>query len=216
MQTEITKIQKTKQGHYALFCVSGFLFSVDELTVSEYHLQEGIVLSEAELSALEKKSQFQKAKSKALTYLSLRDYGRAELRAKLERLFDEDTAIAAVQKMQELGYIDDERFAAHRAKYLLETRGMSIRETGQKLRQLKLDREIIKVALEAFSSEEGDKENAVAFLRKKQLTNLQNGNYKKVLAAMQRKGFNYSAARYAVEVVLQEQNLQIDMDDEEF
>ena len=208
MQTEITKIQTTKQGHYALFCISGFLFSVDAETVIQYDLKKGKVLSEPELLSLEKKSLFQKAKNRALTYLSIRDYGQEELRLKLERFYDKDAAEYAVQKMCDLGFVDDEKFATHRARYLVETRGLSIKVAKVKLQQLNLSKDIIEASLQEFSEEDSDEENAVAFLRKKHLSNIKSGNMKKVLASTQRKGFNYATIKRALNVIFEEENIE--------
>lgn len=216
MQTEITKIQKTKQGRYALFCVTGFLFSVDGDTLLLNHVQEGASFSETEMAKLKRASDFSKAKTKALQYISLRDYGTAELQAKLERTFDKDTAKQAVQKVQELGLIDDTRFAAHRAKYLIEEKKCSVRETQQKLTQLKLNKEIIAEAMQPFLFDEPDSANAVNLVNKKYIRHLQNGEIKKVYAALQRKGFSYRDAKLAVTTVLQEQNIGTDDFSEDF
>ena len=208
MQTEITKIQTTKRGHYALFCVSGFLFSVDADTILQYDLKKGKVLSETELLSLEKKSLFQKAKNKALMYLSIRDYGQEELRLKLECFYDKDATEFAVQKMCELGFVDDERFALHRAKYLIETRGLSVKEAKQKLQLLHLERDVIEATLQEFSEEGSDEENALTFLRKKHLSNIKSGNLKKIFASTQRKGFNYATIKRALNVICEEENIK--------
>ncbi len=216
MQTEITKIQKTKQGRYALFCVTGFLFSVDGDTLLLNHIQEGSSFSEKEMEHLRRASDFGKAKAKALQYISLRDYGTAELQTKLERMFDKDTAAQAVQKMQELELIDDERFAAHRAKYLIEEKKCSVREAQQKLAMLKLSNDIIAEAMQPFLHEEPDGDNAEHLVRKKYVRHLQSGDTQKVYAALQRKGFSYRDAKQAIATVMQEQDIETDDVSEDF
>lgn len=54
-------------------------------------------------------------REKALYLLSLRDYGRAELEKKLRDEAGEDAAAEAAGRMEELGLLDDRRYAARLA-----------------------------------------------------------------------------------------------------
>ena len=92
----ITDIKITKKGKYALFCGSEFLFSVDEATSQAYDLHPGMDISEEGLSELRKRSEYNKALSRAFLILGSRDHSEYELFTKLSRSFDEETASAAV------------------------------------------------------------------------------------------------------------------------
>lgn len=85
----------------------------------------------------------------ALAYLSRRDYGREELARRLKQRGAEPTPLAeAMARLEDLGYIDDRRFAAGRVRQrrLFGRRGRSA--IRQELRELGLDPELIEEALE--------------------------------------------------------------------
>lgn len=198
----ITRIQKTKLGRYALFDDDGaFLFSVDEQTLVQEKLCEDMQLCAARLNELKAVSDTRKAKEKALSYLSLRDYAGGELHEKLLRTFDPHSAAAAVAEMRRLDLLNDEKFARHRAKYLME-RGKSSREIAQHLQQKGIDRETARAVLDELSPEDGDA--CYAVVQKSYLRKLQNGERQKVLAALARRGFSYGDAKSAIERSLAE------------
>lgn len=198
----ITRIQKTKLGRYALFDDDGeFLFSVDEQTLVQEKLREDMVIDAARLNELKAMSDTRKAKEKALSYLSLRDYAGGELHEKLLRTFDPHSAAAAVAEMRRLDLLNDEKFARHRAKYLAE-HGKSSREIAQQLQQKGIDRETVRAVLDELAPEDGDA--CFALVQKSYLRKLENGETQKVLAAMARRGFSYSDAKSAIDRALAE------------
>ena len=145
---KISKITETKRGRFALFDEEGeLLFSVDGETLVKNDIREGAALDAAALSELHAQSETRKAKDKALGYLSLRDHASGELYGKLCQKFDPHSAAAAVAEMQRLDLLDDEKFARHRAKYLLE-KHKSAREISQSLARLGIDRETVQAVLE--------------------------------------------------------------------
>ncbi len=213
MQTErvtITEIRKTRQGRFALFCENGFLFSLDSETFFTRSIGEGMALAPAELEELRAASETRKAADKALQYLSLRDYASGELYQKLCTRFDEPSAAAAVAKAADLGLLNDEQFARHRARYLLE-RHKSRREIARHLAQKGIDRETAEAVLEElFQPAQPDGPGpeaaaALALLRKSYARRLAEGRRDAVLAALARRGFSYAAVREALEWYGEEQ-----------
>lgn len=195
MAVKITKISKTKKGRYALFCESGFLFSVDDETYFLNHVCEGDELTDSELDALLQKSDLKKAKEKALNYLSLRDYSQSELYKKLLLKFDSDTAKAAVDKAMELGLINDEKFAQARAKSLIG-KNKSRREVQSVLSQKGIDRETAAEILQQL--EPDDLASCRAVIQKHYISKLAAGKTPAVIAALARRGFNYSTIKSAL------------------
>ncbi|MEG2634343.1 MAG: RecX family transcriptional regulator, partial [Oscillospiraceae bacterium] len=146
----ITEIKQTKRGRYALFCADGFMFSIDEDTVARHHVKKGMQLENEQLMQIRAASDFQKAKNKALDLLSMRDHSEYELRQKLMKTYDEDTAALAVQKVSELKLTDDGTFARRYASELIESKGQSRRAAAQKLREKGISREIIEQTLTKY------------------------------------------------------------------
>lgn len=193
---KISRITETKQGRFALFDEAGeFVFSVDGETLAKNKLTEGTALTADALSCVQAQSDTRRAKDKALSYLSLRDYASGELYEKLRQKFDEHSAAAAVAEMQRLGLVNDENFARHRAKYLAG-QNRSAREIRQKLAQKGIDREMAEQAVEALAH--SDEDACYALLQKSYLKKLAAGETQKVLAALARRGFSYGAAKAAI------------------
>ncbi len=193
--TVITRISKTKQGRFALFSEEGFLFSVDGETLLKHNVSEDTALCDEALCALRAASDTRKAKDKALTYLSLRDYASRELYDKLCLRFDGETAAAAVAEMCRLALINDAAFAVHRAKYLAGQK-KSKREIARVLQQKGIAREDIAAALDALSCEDCDALNAL--IEKQYAAKLAAGGRDKVIAALMRRGFAYCDIKRAI------------------
>lgn len=201
----ITGIRKTKQGRFALFDENGFLFSLDSETFFTHTIEEGMALTPPQLEELRAVSETRKATDKALGYLSLRDYASGELYQKLLARFDEHSAAAAVAKAAGLGLLNDENFARHRAKYLLE-RHKSRREIARHLAQKGISRETAEMVLEELYEQaqpsggpSPEAAAALALLRKSYARKLAEGRRDAVLAALARRGFSYAAVREALE-----------------
>ena len=201
---KISKITETKRGRFALFDEEGeLLFSVDGETLVKNDIREGAALDAAALSELHAQRETRKAKDKALGYLSLRDHASGELYGKLCQKFDPHSAAAAVAEMQRLDLLDDEKFARHRAKYLLE-KHKSAREISQSLARLGIDRETVQAVLEELDPSGEDA--CYAVVQKNYLRKLAAGERDKVLAALARRGFTFAEAKGAVQRALDELN----------
>lgn len=189
-QYTISRITVTKKGRYALFCGGDFLFSVDEETYLRHHLKEGMTLDREELFSLRAASDYFAAKNKALDYLGLRDHSRKELTDKLCRRFDRETALLAVEKMEELGLLDDGRYAEKLAEELLTRQGKSLRAAAQKLAEKGVARDIAAEVLEPYK-EKGEQEALRALVDKKYRRKLADpANRDNVIAALARRGFS--------------------------
>lgn len=203
METTITRIARTRQGRFALFCGDEFLFSVDDETFFGWHLAEGSTLSAAELEELRARSDTKKAIAKALEYLSLRDHAAGELYDKLRKKFDPASCRAAVERMRELGLTDDYAFALGRARYLLAQR-KSRRAVEHTLAEKGVDKETIcRVMEEVYTeAEEEGKDPEMEALRglieKNYARRLAQGRTDQVAAALCRRGFAPAAVRAAL------------------
>lgn len=183
----ITEIKTTKKGRYALFCSDGFLFSIDEDTFVSFGIRKGIELTEDDLAELKKHSDYRKAIDKAFSFLGVRDHSEYELYTKLTRTFDPDTSRQAVDRVRELGYLDDSSFAERYAGELMR-KGKSLGEVRQKLAEKRIPREISDSVLDSIEADE--KPLIKDMINKKYLRKLSDENGRqKVYAALLRRGF---------------------------
>lgn len=201
---QVTEIKQTKKGRYALFCDGEFLFSVDEETFAQHHITTGMKLTDQELESIRQNSDNQKAFRKALDFLALRDHSTAELKTKLQRTFDEETAQHAVDRVLDIGYLDDRAFAQKYADELIHRKGTSLRGAQNKLWQKGLSRDIIEEVLSAYEQDETAQIREL--IEKKYRAKLAAGNTQAVFAALARRGFSASDIRAA----LNEYNAGID------
>ncbi len=194
----ITDITKTKKGYNALFCQSGFLFSVDDMMLVQEKITIGSCFTQQELSLIYEKSCTNKAVQKAYNLLSFRSHGRKELYTKLCKNFDSDCANAACEKMEQLGLINDEEFCKAKADYLINVKKCSLCELRAKLLTLGINKDIIESCIESYDTDT-QQENLLHLLQTKYRTKLEQPQ--KVIASLMRKGFRYSEIRKALNIL---------------
>ncbi len=175
---------------------------IDRDTYDNSGYSEGDLIDEAELTALIAASRRARAYSRALWLLDSRDYTAKAMLDKLKMLYGETAAAQAVADLQEIGIIDDERFAARAAEFML-TQGRSERDTVNRLRQKGVAYETARDAVSAVAveSEIDAVEQIKALIDKKYAARLLGGDKnerQKVVAAIARKGFDFDDIRIAI------------------
>lgn len=203
----ITDVQKRRGKLYLLFLDGEEAMTVDALTFDESPYRMGGTITDEELHALLEDSRRRRAKEKAFYLLSLRDYGRAELEKKLRDEAGEEAAAEAAGRMEELGLLDDRRYAARLAGDCVGRRCFPRRRAVQELTGRGIDRDLAEDAVDEAleAAEKDDRLLALELLRKKYYNKLYDENARrKTMAALARYGFSYDAARFAVEAALSE------------
>ena len=121
---QITDIRRGKDGaeKYHLYVDGNYLLTVHEQVYYENHLAVGQTVTGLELDTLQQQSQFIWAKSLALQHLSRRSMSAKQLLDKLKERVDEEAAQAAVERMAELGYLDDADYAGRLARDMTKLR----------------------------------------------------------------------------------------------
>ncbi len=140
-----TKIHISIDGEYALTVDADYWYS------SGYSYREDI--TEEEFEELKEKIGCRRAYNKALTLLTSRDHSRQELKRKLLRSFDENAVEAALDRVQELNLINDERFALAFANELYNKKKMSVFAISRELYAKGIDRDIIDEVVSSFDTD---------------------------------------------------------------
>lgn len=193
----ITAIEPRRKSLSAIFIDGEYALKLDTETVITEKLKIGSEIDDDRLLELIKASDAKRAKEKALWLISYRDHSEGELRQKLLRDFGEEAVDKAVHRLCELGLINDENFARKYAQSLSH-KHMSQRQIQQKLRQKGLDRDLTSEAVEDLDLDE--KEEIRALINKKYLRKLSDeGDLRRTIAALQRRGFGYSDIRSVIE-----------------
>ena len=148
----------------------------------------------------------EETRKKALDLLNRRDYGSAELCAKLvEKGAVPDDAEAAVRYMIRVGFIDDERYAAMVARHYA-AKGYGPARVREELRRRKLDRELWDAAIDALP-DSGEKAE-ILFKNKMRGKGADADALRRACAALARRGFAWEDIRAAQERYLAEMELE--------
>lgn len=195
---QITDIQKRKGMLYAVYIDGEFAFDVDRdvFIISGYKI--GSSIDQDDLCSLRKDSDFKRAKDKALYLLERRDYSKLELIKKILTTIDnESAAVAAADRMEELGLIDDIKFAKKYADNLINVKNFSSKRIEYELIKKGIKKEDARNIIESMDVDPVDK--IVLLINKKYINSLKDQKGKqRVILALQRLGYKWDDIRSAL------------------
>ena len=163
---------------------------------AEHYFKDGTEITQEEWESLTDSIYYKKAVDKCYDLLSRRDHSVKELKTKLLRTVDEKNADKAIEKMLELGYLDDEKYARNLVKYLAQTRNMSKNHIKQEMFKRGIPNEIIVMVMEDYEFDNVSCVVDLILTKYRNKLNNEDGN-KKVIASLMRKGFSYSDIKNA-------------------
>ena len=133
-----------------------------ELVLTE-HLHVGDEIDPARLEALEEKDRGWKARDAALSLLSHRARSATELKRRLKRKgYEAETADATVERMEELGMVDDASFAESFVRDRVRLRPHGRRRLKAELRAKGVDDETARAAIDEVMEREDASETDLA------------------------------------------------------
>lgn len=190
-----------------------YRFSLDIFQLSELGVKVGRELSEAELVELEGESSFGKLYARALEYTMLRPHSAREIRDYLWRKtratkyksrktgeikeregVSQTIANRVFDRLQEKGYIDDEKFTRYWVENRNQTKGASLRKLQAELRAKGVENTIIENAF--ANSERNDADELAKIIAKKRN---KYDDPQKFMAYLARQGFSYDDIKIALE-----------------
>lgn len=205
----IVEIKRKKQHLCEIILSTGDCFLLDSDYCAEKALKEEMEITESEISVMKQESDYKRALSRSLWYIERGDLSQKSLKEKLKKAgFSEKATADATARMVELGLINDKEYALRLAENLLSG-CVSKREATSKMMLRGIDRDLVKWALDEFECD--PLTQIKALIIKKYKNKMQSENdIKKVFAALQRKGFNYSD----IKSVLKEYSQEIEYSEE--
>lgn len=158
----------------------------------------GKMYDEETLLRFIEESDYKRASSRALWFLTRRDFCRAELYKKLALVFSEEVSQRVAEHMRDIGLVNDEEYARRLAIKLLHEKKISAKQAVYQISQKGIDKDI------ALSAVEEDAPNARLQIRelieKKYRNSLSDDKgIKRVVSALARRGFSYGDIRSAME-----------------
>ncbi len=157
---------------------------------------ENMVLGFDDIVRLVEESYYRQAKSRAVWYLSSGDHSQKGLMRKLMRLYPEYACRRAVDKMCELGYIDDEKYARNTCE-VLAARGMSDSAIVSKLIANGVSPALAKACVADAENDQAEQLDLI--IRKKYINKLgDEDSVRKTVNALARRGFSFGDIRAAI------------------
>lgn len=154
-------------------------------------------MTEEEFEELKKSSDYRLALNKAIDLLSVRDHARRELVKKLTEKFGAEAAEKAADRVEELGMLDDRKFAENAVRSLSQFRGMGKRRIKNELFMKGVSADIADEVLENFELDEQEAVEQLLAGKYKRMMTDEKGR-KRAFAALVRLGYSYSDIRSAM------------------
>lgn len=191
---QITAIEPRKKGLSALYIDGEFAMKLDTEVLLAHRFDVGREIDDESLHECVLDSDRKRCKDKAMWLISYRDHSRKELFDKLKKDYPEDVAEAAVERMEELGLINDANYARRLTEDLISLKHLGERGIRQKLYEKGIDRDLIDEILEDTEVDEAEQIRAV--IEKKYARNLDDEKVRRrAVSALQRLGFGYSSIK---------------------
>lgn len=193
----ITDLKKSKKGNVLIYADGEYLTKVLSETFLKSGLKVGDRIDDEVLKNLSEEENLSKAKDKALRLLSFRDHSKKELIEKIRQSFGCECAERAADKMENLGLVDDEKFADSYAKELFESKLYSVRRIEYELAKKGISNEMIEKVMSENIFDE--RENIEKILNKKGFDKKLIENrfenqkeFRRIIAYCQRLGYSWS------------------------
>ena len=200
---KITAVEPRRKQMCALFIDGEYVMNLDAQTLIENRFDVGREIDDDELKEIIEKSSERRAKEKALWLISYRSHSKKELFDKLKRSFDEASAQKAVDRMEELGLINDEEFARLYERKLVNGKKMSVKAAEFELYRKGIDKITAEQVLGEL--EYDPKTQIIEFITKK-YKNIDDEKIKRrAVAALQRKGYSWEEIKQAIESLVSEE-----------
>ena len=186
----ITDIVPKRKKLSAVYIDGEFALKLDTEMILSSPYTVGSEITDEQLKALIELSDEKRAKEKALRLISYRDHSRRELVTKICKTSNESSARKAVERMEELGLVDDEKFARRYAEQLINVKHLSVRAAEYKLAEKGIERELAGRILEELSPD--PREHITILIEKKYITALSDEKGRRRAAqAMSRMGYSW-------------------------
>nr|WP_316617083.1 regulatory protein RecX [uncultured Ruminococcus sp.] len=194
---KITDIRPRRKGLSAVYIDGDYALSLDTQTLLEHRIDIGREFDDEELHDLIESSNERRAKEKALWLISYRSHSKKELRDKISRTCDRQSAEKAVERMEELGLVNDRDYAERCAQTLIFTKHMSKRGAAMELRRKGIESEIIDEVLDDIEVDE--REQIQAVIERKYPKIDDEKIRRRAVAALQRLGYGWEDIKAVIE-----------------
>ncbi|MBQ7070269.1 MAG: regulatory protein RecX [Ruminococcus sp.] len=196
-------VEKYKGSTWEIVLDDGEHVYLNADIVSRFSLSAGMELCDEEWDEIVAENLYRKARERALYLLDYKDYSYIELYKKLEKTYPEDICGRVMDKLTEIGVINDRRYAEGLARTYVESRCYGYYKAMQTLRQRGITKQIAEEVLETY--EDGAYDRLREFAEKKYSSYLDDeAGIRKVKSALVRRGFSYDLVNRVVRDIIED------------
>lgn len=198
----LLEVQKRNKARVNVYLDGAYAFSVSALEAVK--LKSGQQLSDAQVAAIKAQDEVGKAVDSAARFLSYRPRSTEEVRRNLaEKSIPEPVIAQALERLEQLGVLDDVAFARFWVQARTTAKPMGTNALRYELRQKGLTDDTIEQALESLDNAHEAYKAAKARALKLRGTDRRTFRAK-LTGFLQRRGFDYGAVSDALAQLLEE------------
>lgn len=201
---KIEKIEKYKGKTYGVYFEGAEPIFINSEIVSEYHLKAGTEIPESALAEVVRANDLRRARERALYLLDSREYSYIELFKKLEVNYDEDICYEVLNRLCELGLVDDRRYAERLAEYYTMTKGFGTYRASQEMYRKGISKELSDEVLEQYEDDTAVRLYEIVKAKYERYMTDEKG-INKVKNALIRRGFSYEDINIVIKTILEEE-----------
>ena len=194
---KITSVGKYKGSTYMIEFENAETEFLNVDTVRQFNLKAGVSLPLSAWEQIKDEEEYRKAKERALYLLDYKDYSYVELFHKLEKNYSEETCYRVMDKMVELGTINDRRYAAGLARHYIEVKKFGRYKAYQQMKLKGLTKEVIDEALDKYEDGTYDRLRELAEKKIGKYIDADNG-MAKLKNYLIRQGYSYDLVKEVV------------------
>ena len=196
--TDIQK-QRRRETRYSVYLDGRYAFGLTDLELSTSGLRVGQSLSAADVAEFEKQAGQTKAYGLGVRYVAIRPRSRLDVAEYLKRRgYSGEAVVVVLERLGQLGLVDDQAFAAAWIANRQAIRPRSRRALAQELAAKGVARTDIESALGQQVGPEAEAAAAARIVAKKRHLP-QYADAQKLTGYLLRQGFSYEAAQAALE-----------------
>lgn len=202
---KIISVEKYKGSTYRVDIENSEPAFLNSEIISKYNVRSSMEVSEDLWDEIVYSNEFRRARERAMYLLDYRDYSYSELYKKLLNNYGEQICYDVCDKLAELGFINDRRYAESLARKYMEVKKLGYFRAVQEMRLKGLSKELIDEVLSGY--EDTVHERLAELVEKKYIRKLEDEDgVKKVKNALARQGYSYSDINAVLDDILESED----------
>lgn len=202
---KIISVEKYKGSTYRVDIENSEPTFLNSEIISKYNVRSSMEVSEDLWDEIVYSNEFRRARERAMYLLDYRDYSYSELYKKLLNNYGEQICYDVCDKLAELGFINDRRYAESLARKYMEVKKLGYFRAVQEMRLKGLSKELIDEVLSGY--EDTVHERLAELVEKKYIRKLEDEDgVKKVKNALARQGYSYSDINAVLDDILESED----------